>query len=261
MDMPKNAFKAALREGRRQIGVWVSFNDPDAHELLAGCAYDWMMFDTEHSTSGPREAAQFLRTIAPYPVTGIVRPGWNDPVEIKKLLDAGAQTLLVPYVQTRQEAEAAVAAVRYPPRGIRGVAGMTRASRYGTIPGYASAADAEICLLLQVETREALGRLEEIASVDGVDGIFFGPADLAASFGHAGAPSHPEVKEAILGGIRQLCCMGVPAGLLSLDQDFLLDAADAGAAFIAVDTDAALLKSAAIKRRAAWRHCADLAAQ
>jgi 4-hydroxy-2-oxoheptanedioate aldolase len=252
MDLPVNTFKAALREGRRQIGLWISFSDPDANELLAGCGYDWMMLDTEHTTAGPTQAAAFLRTIAPYPVAGIVRPGWNDPVEIKKLLDAGAQTLLVPYVQSRHEAESAVAAVRYPQKGIRGVAGLTRATRYGQVEDYARCASEEICLLVQVETREALDRLDDIASVDGVDGVFFGPADLAASFGHVGEPSNPEVKSAILTGIEKLRLMGKPAGILSLDQAFLREAAAAGAVFIAVDVDSALLQAAANRRRAEW---------
>lgn len=253
MELPKNAFKTAIREGRRQIGLWVSFTDPDVIELLAGCGYDWLMFDTEHSTAGPPEAAAFLRTIAPYPVTGIVRPGWNDLVEIKKLLDAGAQTLLVPYIQSKQEAEAAVAAVRYAPQGIRGVAGITRATRYGQVADYARRASEEICLLVQVETKEALDRLDEIASVDGVDGVFFGPADLAASLGHPGDPSNSEVRKAILGGIQRLSELGKAAGILSLDQDFLREAADAGAVFIAIDVDSAQLATAATERRVEWK--------
>lgn len=252
MDLPHNSFKAALSERRRQIGLWSSFSDPNVCELLAGCGYDWMMFDTEHSTAGPQEVAAFLRTLAPYPVHPIVRPGWNNPVEIKKLLDAGAQTLLIPYIQSASEARDAVAAVRYAPEGIRGVSGITRATRYGAVKEYAKRAASEICVLLQVETREALARLDEIAQVPGVDGVFFGPADLAASFGYPGEPTHPEVCAAILEGIRRLNEINVPAGILSLDQKFLQDAADTGALFIAVDVDAALLRQAALTRRAAW---------
>lgn len=252
MNLPKNTFKAALREGRTQIGVWSSFADPTVAELLAGCGYDWMMFDTEHSPVGPPEVITYLRTLAPYPVTPVVRPAWNDPVEIKKLLDAGAQTLLIPYVQTPEEAKAAVAAVTYPPRGIRGVAGITRATLYGAVCDYAHRANEEICLLVQVETRAALEQVEAIAQVDGVDGVFFGPADLAASLGHTAEPSHPEVKAAILDGISKLNALGVPAGILSLDQKFLREVAAAGARFIAVDVDSALLRSAALSRRADW---------
>ncbi|WP_374630773.1 HpcH/HpaI aldolase/citrate lyase family protein [Pannonibacter indicus] len=252
MNLPANAFKAALRAGRTQIGIWNSLSDPAVAELLAGCGYDWMMFDTEHSTAGPNEVISFLRTVAPYPVSAVVRPGWNNPVEIKKLLDAGAQTLLIPYIQSAEEARQAVAAVTYPPKGVRGVSGMTRANRYGAVANYATRANEEICLLVQVETREALSQLREIAQVPGVDGVFFGPADLAASFGHPGQPSHPEVRQAILDGIGVLRGLGVPAGILSLDQDFLRDARAAGALFIAVDTDSGLLRRAALARRAGW---------
>ncbi|HSF91969.1 MAG TPA: aldolase/citrate lyase family protein [Paracoccaceae bacterium] len=252
MDLPKNMFKAALRDGHTQIGIWSSLSDPNVAELLAGCGYDWMMIDTEHSPIGPPEVIAFLRTVAPYPVTAVVRPGWNNPVEIKKLLDAGAQTLLIPYVQSAAEAQAAVAAVTYPPKGIRGVSGTTRATRYGVIAEYAKRANEEICLLVQVETREALSQLQDIALVAGVDGVFFGPADLAASFGYPGEPSHPEVKTAILEGIRLLRSLGVPAGILSLDQEFLRDAKDAGAQFVAVDIDSSLLRRAARERRTEW---------
>ncbi len=252
MNLPANTFKAALRSGQPQIGIWCSLPDPNVAELLAGCGYDWMMLDTEHSTAGPNEVIGFLRTVAPYPVSPVVRPGWNSPVEIKKLLDAGAQTLLVPYIQSAQEARSAVAAVTYPPKGVRGVSGITRATRYGTVANYATRANEEICLLVQVETREALSQLKEIAQVPGVDGVFFGPADLAASFGYPGQPSHPEIKKAILDGIGVLEDLGVPAGILSLDQDFLREARTAGALFIAVDVDSGLLRRSAVARRAEW---------
>ena len=252
MDLPANAFKAALRAGPPQIGIWSSLSDPTVAEILAGCGYDWIMCDTEHSPIGPAEVISFLRTVAPYPVSAVVRPGWNNPVEIKKLLDAGAQTLLIPFVQSADEARAAVAAVTYPPEGIRGVSGLTRATRYGVVTGYATRANEEICLLVQVETRAALAQLRDIAQVPGVDGVFFGPADLAASFGHPGQPSHPEVKAAILDGIAVLSDLGVPAGILSLDQDFLREAKAAGARFIAVDVDSGLLRRAAVARRADW---------
>jgi 4-hydroxy-2-oxoheptanedioate aldolase len=252
MDLPKNAFKAALKEGRRQIGMWCSIPDSGLVELLAGCGYDWLLIDTEHAAMGPVEAMPLMQAAAPYPVSTIVRPGWNNPVEIKKLLDCGAQTLLVPYVQTADEARAAVASVRYPPAGIRGVAGVTRASRFGAVKDYTRRAHEEICLLVQVETADALGSIEEIAAVDGVDGIFIGPADLAASMGYPGEPSHAEVKAAVLNAIRRIRGAGLPAGILSLDQPFLREAADAGAGFIAVDVDSVLLRRHAVARAAEW---------
>lgn len=252
MDLPKNAFKAAIKEGRRQIGMWCSIPDGGLVELLAGCGYDWLLIDTEHAAMGPVEAMPMMQAAAAYPVSTIVRPGWNNPVEIKKLLDCGAQTLLIPYVQTADEARAAVAAVRYPPAGIRGVAGVTRASRFGAVKDYTRRAHEEICLLVQVETADALGNIEEIAAVDGVDGIFIGPADLAASMGYPGEPSHAQVKAAVLDAIRRIRGAGLLAGILSLDQPFLREAADAGAVFIAVDVDSVLLRRHAVARAEKW---------
>ncbi len=174
-------------------------------------------------------------------------------MEIKRLLDIGAQTLLIPYVQNAEEAARAVAAVRYAPQGMRGLAGITRATRYGMIDGYARRASEEICLLVQVETAEALGNIEAIAAVDGVDGIFIGPADLAASMGFPGEPGHQEVKTAILQAIRRIVAAGKPAGILSLDQDFLKEAVAAGTTFTAVDVDSAILLRGARALAKSWK--------
>ncbi|TIT89431.1 MAG: 4-hydroxy-2-oxo-heptane-1,7-dioate aldolase, partial [Mesorhizobium sp.] len=171
----------------------------------------------------------------------VVRPAINDPVLIKRFLDIGVQTLLIPYVQNAEEAKAAVAAVRYPPDGIRGVSALTRATRFGRVAHYAQNAEREICLLLQVETREALGNLESIASVEGVDGVFVGPADLAASFGHRGQPSHPEVVDAIVGAIERLKALGKPAGILTPDEKFAARCISLGTLFTAVGVDVAVL--------------------
>ena len=252
MDLPRNGFKRALAEGRRQIGLWCSIPDGGTVELLAGCGYDWLLIDTEHTPMGPRDALALMQAAAAYPVSTIVRPGWNDPVEIKRLLDCGAQTLLVPYVQDAEEARAAVAAVRYAPAGVRGVAGLTRAARFGAVEDYARRAHEEICLLVQVETATALDAIETIAAVEGVDGIFVGPADLAASMGRPGEPSHPDVRAAVLDAVRRIRGAGVPAGILTLDQAFLREVADAGAQFVAVDVDAALLRRGALARREEW---------
>lgn len=250
--LPRNAFKAALAERQRQIGLWCTIPDNGLMELLAGCGYDWLLLDTEHSPVERSGVLPLLQACAAYPGSPVVRPGWNDPVEIKKLLDCGAQTLLIPYVQSAAEARAAVSAIRYPPRGIRGVAGMTRASRFGAVETYALHAEEELCLLVQVETAAAVERIEEIAALDGVDGIFVGPADLAASMGHPGGSGKPEMKAAVLDAIRRITAAGKPAGVLSADQAFLEDAAEAGAVFLAVDVDAAILRRGALARRAAW---------
>lgn len=253
MELPKNHFKAALKSGRRQIGFWVSIPDGGVVELLAGCGFDWLLLDTEHAPMDAVSTMPLMQAAAPYPVSVVVRPGWNNPVEIKKMLDSGAQTLLIPYVQNAVEAAQAVAAVRYPPVGIRGVAGSTRASRFGAVKDYIKCANDEICLLVQVETVEALSHIEEIAAVDGVDGIFVGPADLAASMGHPGEPSHPEVKTAILDALRRITRAGVPAGILSLDDALLDEAAQAGAQFIAIGVDTIVLRSGAVTALGKWR--------
>ena len=191
MDLPVNGFKRALAARRPQIGFWCTLPGGYAAEMLAGAGFDWLLFDTEHSPADPITVLAQLQAAAPYDVASVVRAAWNDTVLIKRFLDVGAQTLLVPYVQSAAEARAAVAAIRYPPRGVRGVSGSSRATRFGRVADYATRAEAELCLLVQVETAEALGEIEAIAAVDGVDGIFVGPADLAASLGHAGRPGAP----------------------------------------------------------------------
>ncbi|NCO86600.1 MAG: 4-hydroxy-2-oxo-heptane-1,7-dioate aldolase [Rhodobacterales bacterium] len=253
MELPKNQFKAALQAGQQQIGLWCSTPDAGVAEVLANCGFDWVMIDTEHSVIDQGRVLAMLQATAPYPTHFGVRPGWNDAVEIKRLLDSSAQTILVPYVQTAEEAARAVAAMRYPPHGMRGVSALSRASRYGAIPDYTARANAEVCLLVQVETASALAQIEAIAAVDGVDGIFIGPADLAASMGHPGNPGHPEVKAAILDAIRRIVAAGTPAGILSLDPGFLSDAIAAGTTFTAVDTDTALLQRGARAAAARWK--------
>jgi len=253
MDLPKNILKAALRVGEKQIGLWCSIPDPLIFEMMAGCGFDWMVIDTEHTPVVPARAAALLQAAAPYPVSVGVRAGWNDAVEIKRLLDCGAQTIVVPYVQNAEEAAAAVRAVRYPPVGMRGVAGMTRATRFGAISGYAARASEEICLIVQIETVEAIGQIEEIARVEGVDCIFVGPSDLAASMGFPGEQSHPEVRKVAADAVRRIRAAGKPPGFLALDQGFLREVEEAGALFLAVELDIAALKRGLTGTREAWR--------
>lgn len=240
--LPKNAFKAALAAFRPQRGLWCTIADPMVAEMVAGLGFDWLLFDTEHSPLDALRVAPLLQAVAPYPVSALVRPGSLDPVEIKKLLDLGAQNLLIPYVQTADEARLAVASVTYPPAGIRGVSAITRATRFGEVAGYHRQARDEIALLIQIETLDAISRLEAMAAVEGVDGLFIGPADLAASMGHPGEPGHPEVQEAVLDAIRRIRAAGKPAGILTTDPDFLGRAVAAGAVFAAGDVDMAALK-------------------
>ncbi|ACL62710.1 4-hydroxy-2-oxoheptanedioate aldolase [Methylobacterium nodulans] len=241
MNLPENRFKRALREGRQQIGLWCSLPGSYAAECVAGSGYDWLLFDTEHSPGDPLTVLAQLQAVAPYDVAPVVRPASNDTVLIKRFLDLGAQTLLIPYVQDAHEAQAAVAATRYPPEGVRGVSGLTRATRFGRVAAYAKRASEEICVLVQVETREALDRLEEIAAVEGVDGIFVGPADLAASLGHVGEPGHPEVVSAVEDAVRRIRASGKPAGILTPDPDFARRCIALGTTFTAVAIDVGVL--------------------
>lgn len=251
--LPRNAFKAALLAGRPQVGLWCQINDTNIAEMLAGAGYDWMLFDGEHSVLDAVSFLPLLQAVAPYPVSPVVRPTSLNAAEIKKLLDIGAQTILVPYVQTVAEAELAAASVAYPPEGIRGVSGISRATRFGRVPDYAKRAREEVCLLVQVETADALDRIEAIAAVEGVDGLFVGPADLAASLGYPGEPQHPKVKEAVTGAIRRIRAAGKPAGFLAMDDGYLEAAVAAGSLFTAVDIDVAILRNGASARAAAWK--------
>lgn len=241
MDLPVNRFKRAIAAGNSQIGLWCSLPGSYAAECIAGAGYDWLLFDTEHSPGDPLTVLAQLQAAAPYPVSAVVRPAANDPVLIKRFLDIGAQSLLIPMVSSAEEARAAVAATRYPPNGIRGVSGLTRATRFGRVADYADRAGQELCLLVQIETREALSRIEEIAAVEGVDGIFVGPADLAASLGHVGKPGHPEVVAAVEDAIARIIAAGKPAGILTPDPTFAARCIALGTLFTAVGIDAGIL--------------------
>ncbi|MBA1157047.1 4-hydroxy-2-oxoheptanedioate aldolase [Microvirga mediterraneensis] len=241
MTIPQNSFKRALLEGRQQVGLWCSLPGSYVAEAVAGSGFDWLLFDTEHSPGDPLTVLSQLQAVAPYAVSPVVRPASNDTVLIKRFLDIGAQTLLVPYVQNADEARQAVAAMRYPPAGVRGVSGLTRATRFGRAAGYAERASEELCLLVQIETVEALASLEEIAAVEGVDGAFIGPADLAASLGHVGEPGHPDVVAAVEDAIRRIRACGKPAGILTPDTAFAERCITLGTTFTAVAIDVGIL--------------------
>jgi len=241
MDLPQNVFKQALVAGRQQIGLWVSLASPYSAEIVAGAGFDWIVIDTEHSPNEVDTTLAQLQVVAAYPVAPVVRPAWNDKVLIKRHLDIGAQTLLIPYVQTADEAAAAAAAIRYPLRGVRGVAGVTRASRFGRVSDYTRRAEQELCLIVQVENRAGLDNLEAIAKVDGVDGVFVGPADLAAGLGHLGEQSHPEVQSAIRDAIARIRACGKSAGILATDEASARRYIEWGTTFTAVGVDAMIL--------------------
>jgi len=241
MKLPENKFKRALAEGRQQIGLWCGLASPFAAEIVADSGFDWLLFDTEHSPGDVEVVLAQLQAVSAYDVSPVVRPASNDTVLIKRYLDIGAQSLLIPYVQSAEEARNAVSAMRYPPEGVRGVSGLTRASGFGRIQGYACLAANELCLLVQVETRQALDQLEAITAVDGVDGVFIGPADLAASLGFPGEPGHPEVKAVIEDAVRRIRACGKPAGILTPDPAFARRCIDLGTLFTAVGIDVGTL--------------------
>lgn len=254
MDLPANQFKARLKAGTQQLGIWNNIGGPVAPEILAGAGFDWLVLDTEHSPVEVTGILPGLQILAGYPETSpVVRIAINDTTLIKRHLDQGAQTLLIPYVESAEEAATAVAGMRYPPGGFRGVAGAVRASGYGRIPDYGKRAADELCLVVQVETRTALDRLEDIASVEGVDGVFIGPSDLSASLGHIGNAGHPEVVAAIKDALDRLKAIGVPAGILAVDPTFARQCIDWGFDFTAVGVDAVMLAKASSALRESFR--------
>lgn len=240
-DLPQNGFKRAIAGGRQQVGLWVSLASPYSAEIVAGSGFDWMVIDTEHSPNEVDTTLAQLQVCAAYPVMPVVRPAWNDTVLIKRHLDIGAQTLLVPYVQNGEEAAKAVAAIRYPTRGVRGVAGVTRAARFGRVKDYAKRAEEELCLLVQVETREGLDKIEEIARTDGIDGVFIGPADLHASLGYTGEIANPQVKPRIDDAIRRIRKAGKAPGILTPSEADARHWLECGALFVAVGADVGIL--------------------
>lgn len=245
MDLPVNPFKRALREGRPQIGLWSVLADAAVSELLGGAGFDWLLIDMEHAPNELPAVQAQLQALRGSGTTPIVRPPWNDMVWVKRVLDLGAQTLLIPYVQTAEEAAEAVSHMRYPPAGRRGVAGGTRATQWGRMRDYYKCAEDELCLLVQVESRQGMDNLEAIAATPGVDGIFIGPADLSADMGHLGEPKHPEVQDAIRDAVRRIRQAGRAAGILTRGEETARHWLMTGCNFVAVGVDAMLLAEAA----------------
>jgi 4-hydroxy-2-oxoheptanedioate aldolase len=241
LDFPANPFKRAITTGKTQIGLWSSLSSNYSVEVIAGAGFDWILIDTEHSPNDLESVLTQLQAMAPYPTHPIVRVPWNDMVTIKRYLDAGAQTLLVPFVQNAEEARAAVAATRYPPAGVRGVAGTTRATRFGRIKGYPQRANEEVCVLVQAETQGALDRIEAICAVDGVDGVFIGPADLHASLGFLGETANAAVLPKIEDAIARIRKGGKAAGILTADEKLARRYLELGALFVAVGADVGIL--------------------
>jgi 4-hydroxy-2-oxoheptanedioate aldolase len=241
VSLPPNSFKAALREGRPQTGLWTVLCSNIAAEIIAASGFDWILIDTEHAPNDVASVLSQLQGMTGGTAEPVVRCAWNDAVLIKRILDVGARSILVPFVQNAEEARRAVAATRYPPDGIRGVAVATRASRFGRVLDYHRTANQEMCVLVQVETRGALAEIESIAAVDGVDGIFIGPSDLAADLGHLANPQHPDVQAVFADACRRIRAAGKAAGILTGNPEEAERYRAAGYSFVAVGSDAGIL--------------------
>lgn len=237
-----NRFKAALTAKQLQLGLWLALASPYSAELCAGAGFDWLLLDGEHSPVDLRTLLSQMQALAAYSSHAVVRPPVGDPVLIKQLLDIGAESLLIPMVETAEQAAMLVSATRYPPQGIRGVgAGIARASRWGLVDDYLTTANDNICLLLQVETKVGLDNLDAILEVEGVDGIFLGASDLAASMGHLTDRSHPAVIEVMTDAIDRIKKAGKAPGVLTLDDAEARKFIDMGCLFVAVGVDTLVL--------------------
>lgn len=241
MNRPTNEFKRRLAAGEQQVGVFATIADAGFLEVLAGWEVDWIVIDTEHAPTDVAGVADRLRVLDGTRTEAIVRPAWNDPVQVKRLLDVGARTLLFPAIGTAEAAALAVRSTRYPPEGNRGVSGQTRAAGYGRNPGYLREAAEQLCVVAQVETAEGLENLDAIATTPGVDAVFVGPSDLSAALGHLGDPGHPEVRAAVDGVFARLEELGVRSGYMTTRLDDARARLAAGVDFVGVATDTSIV--------------------
>lgn len=241
MPAPLNPFKAALRQRQLQLGCWLGLADPYIVEISAGAGFDWLLIDAEHAPNDLRSITAQLQVAAARSSHAVVRPPIGETWVIKQLLDAGAQSLLIPMVETGAQAQELVRAVTYPPHGVRGVgSALARASDFSGIPDYLQTARTEICLLAQVENNAGLAALDDILAVDGLDGVFIGPSDLAADMGFIGQAGAPQVKAAVLDAVTRIVASGKAAGILTLDKELQAQCRDIGATFIATEIDVTL---------------------
>lgn len=255
-----NPFKTALQNKQAQVGLWLSMAEPYLAEVAATAGYDWLLIDGEHAPNDVRSTLGALQAVAPYPSHPVVRVVQGDTALIKQMLDIGAKTLLVPMVDTAEQARAIVSATQYPPHGVRGVgSAVARVSQWSGRADYLAVADDEVCLLVQAETTTALKNLEAICAVDGVHGVFIGPADLAASMGHRGNPGHPEVQAAIEGAMKTIIASGKAAGTLTSDPALAQHYLDLGCTFVAVGVDVLVFANAARKLRGQFAGAAPAA--
>ena len=258
MDVPANHFKRAIKAGRSQIGLWCSLASNISVEIVAGSGFDWLLLDTEHSPNELNMVYGQLQAVMENKVQPIVRPPWNDQVMIKRFLDAGVQTLLVPMVQTVEEAEQAVASTRYPPRGVRGFASASRSSRFGRVKDYHTRCEEEICVLVQIETKQGLDNLEAIARVEGVDGVFIGPGDLSAGLGYLGDQGNPAFRPVLEDAMRRIKATGKAPGILTGDEALARRCIELGCLFTAVGADSGILARGSEQLAAKFRNSSPM---
>jgi 4-hydroxy-2-oxoheptanedioate aldolase len=238
MELPVNRFKKTLKEGKQQYGAWHTMGGGLQAEILVAAGYDWILIDSEHGVMEVADIVPALQALTGFPdCAPVVRVAENDAALIKRHLDQGAQTIMVPMINSAEEARAAVAAMRFAPQGVRGMNGVTRASRFGAIKDYVARAHEELCLIVQIESVAGMEALEEIAAVPEVDAIFIGPADLAADMGFPGNTAAPEVEAAVLDCFVRLDKVGMPAGILTLNDETLKRYIEAGSRFTALGID------------------------
>ena len=254
MPAPLNPFKKALAEGKMQFGCWLGLADAFSAEMMGQAGFDWLLIDGEHAPNDLRSTLAQLQVLSATDSHAVVRVPVGETYLLKQILDAGAQTVLVPMVESADQARQLVRDVTYPPYGDRGVGyALGRASHFSTIADYGTTADAQICLLVQVENRRGLAALDDILAVDGVDGVFIGPADLAADMGHMGNADHPDIQAAIMDAIKRIKAAGKAPGILSTRDGMTDDAIAAGAQFVAVGADVLILGSGARALAKKWQ--------
>ena len=240
-----NAFRQLLNKaadgGPKPVGTWVMSASPIVAEAVGLAGFDWAVIDMEHSPLDIGSLLSMLQAVAGTPMVPVVRVPWNDMVNIKRVLDAGATTLLVPFVQNADEARAAVANTRYPPQGVRGMAGMSRGSRFGTAANYFGTANSGICTIVQLETPAAIEQLESIASIDGIDALFLGPADLSGAMGHIGQLTHPEVMALMGDAVKRCHALGKPVGIVGGTPEVVAQYRALGFDYLAIASDLGLL--------------------
>lgn len=254
MPAPTNTFKAALDRGDMQYGCWAGFADPYPTEVLATAGFDWLVIDGEHAPNDIPTIMAQLAVLDGKHSEGVVRLPMGEAWLIKQVLDAGAQSLLIPLVDSAEQARDLVRATYYPPQGIRGSgAALARASQFSAIPDYVATANDQICLLVQVETKAGIDALDDILTVDGVDGVFIGPSDLAADMGHLGDSSNPQVQAVIKDALARIAASNKAAGILAVDHDTATQYRDWGAQFLAVGIDVLMLATTSRTTMARWR--------